>query len=207
MRIWGKNMNNKILIGSIIAIAVLIGVSFTSVVGYKSVTSDVKASPLFNIRCSRAIDEKSGDLSCEYVGKGEEIEIPIPMRDSRIVFLKKFIDRVSKMDDKELNMLKTSFINLIMPHQKDNINNTIDELFNDSLYTYDSIDFCCTFIFGTCPFSMNYPGICLAILVILFWPILLPLLPIVIISVPLIIIMTIFDPNWCEEWTQIVCDN
>ena len=42
-------MNNKILSGSIIAVTVLIGVSFTSVVGYRSVASDVKVSPLFNM--------------------------------------------------------------------------------------------------------------------------------------------------------------
>ncbi len=65
-------MNNKILIGSIIAVAILIGVSFTSVVGYNSIESDKKLSPLFNIRTSRAVDKDSKDLSCEYVGKGED---------------------------------------------------------------------------------------------------------------------------------------
>ena len=58
-------MNKKILIGSIIAVTILIGVSFTSVVGYRSVASDVKASPLFNIRTSRAIDEEEKGLRCE----------------------------------------------------------------------------------------------------------------------------------------------
>ena len=42
-------MNNKILIGSIASVVILILVSFTSVVGYNSVESDVKVSPLFNI--------------------------------------------------------------------------------------------------------------------------------------------------------------
>jgi len=50
-------MNKKILLGSILSVAILILVSFTSVLGYNSVDSDVKASPLFNIRSSRAIDE------------------------------------------------------------------------------------------------------------------------------------------------------
>ena len=71
-------MNKKILIGSILSVAILILVSFTSVVGYNSVDSDMKPSPLFNIRTSRAIDKESQDLSCEYVGKGEEINLLIP---------------------------------------------------------------------------------------------------------------------------------
>jgi len=73
-------MNKKILIGSIIAVTVLIGVSFTSVVGHRSVASDVKASPLFNIRSSRAIDEESEELSCAYVGKGNNINLLLPIR-------------------------------------------------------------------------------------------------------------------------------
>jgi len=43
-------MQKKILIGSIASVIILILVSFTSVVGYNSVESDVKDSPLFNIR-------------------------------------------------------------------------------------------------------------------------------------------------------------
>ena len=53
-------------------IIILIMVSFTSVVGYRSVESEVKASPLFHIRTSRAIDVETEDLTCDYVGKGEE---------------------------------------------------------------------------------------------------------------------------------------
>jgi len=98
--IWGKNMNKKILIGSIIAGATLIGVSFTSVVGYISVASGVKISPLFNIRSSRAIDEASEDLCCEYVGKGEEINIPLPKLDYRKELLHMFIEKIIRMDEK-----------------------------------------------------------------------------------------------------------
>jgi hypothetical protein len=100
-------MSKKILIGSIIAICILIGVSFTSVVGYNSVESDVKASPLFNIRTNRAIDEESGDLRCEYVGRGEEINLLIPNRDDNRELLQEIFNRISKMNDKELNMLKS----------------------------------------------------------------------------------------------------
>jgi len=58
--IWGKNMNKKILIGSIIAVAILVLVSFTGVVGYQTTKSSTiaRASPLFAVRSSRAIDEE-----------------------------------------------------------------------------------------------------------------------------------------------------
>jgi len=107
-------MNKKILIGSIIAIAVLIGVSFTSVVGYRSVASDVKASPLFNIRTSRAIDVESHDFSCEYVGKGIQTLITIPKRDSRTILIQKFIDDIRLMDETKFNKLADIIIKEII---------------------------------------------------------------------------------------------
>jgi len=110
MRIWGKNMNKQILIGSIIAVAILIGVSFSSVVGYRSVASDVKASPLFNIRSSRAIDEESGDLSCEYVGMEDNINLLIPIRDNKAELTRKILERIKTMDDKTFNKLISSLI-------------------------------------------------------------------------------------------------
>ena len=60
-------MNKKILIGSIIAVAILIGISFISVVGYNSVESNAKASPLFNIRTQRAIDGERKDERKRFV--------------------------------------------------------------------------------------------------------------------------------------------
>jgi hypothetical protein len=73
-------MNNKILIGSIIVVAILVLMSFTSVVGYNSVESDVKISPLFNIRSRRAVDKECKDFTCDYFGKGEEIKISLGKR-------------------------------------------------------------------------------------------------------------------------------
>jgi len=96
-------MNKKILLGSLIAVVVLIGVSFTSVVGFRSVVSDVKASPLFNIRNSGAIDEESEDIVCEYVGKGENINLLIPNQVGDIGLLRKFVEQISIMDDKTFN--------------------------------------------------------------------------------------------------------
>jgi hypothetical protein len=109
-------MNKKILIGSIIVVTVLIGVSFTSVVGYQSVESDVKASPLFTIRSNRAINEESSNLSREYVGKGSTLSFP--KQDDRLILTQRFIDRISEMDDETFER----FIASIIYHlQKDNI--------------------------------------------------------------------------------------
>ncbi|UCD13904.1 MAG: hypothetical protein JSW60_00355 [Thermoplasmatales archaeon] len=104
-------MNKKILIGSIIAVAILVGVSFTSVVGYSGVKSNVKASPLFTVRTKRAIDEESRDLTCEYVGKREEITIPITTRNNRIAFVLKVIERIRGMDDGTFNKFVDFLIN------------------------------------------------------------------------------------------------
>ena len=98
-------MNNKILVGSIVSVAILILVSFTSVVGYRSVDSDVKASPLFNIRSSRAIDEESGGLSCEYVGKGNGINLLIPDRDDEKDKIREFIEIIQETDDESISRI------------------------------------------------------------------------------------------------------
>ena len=116
-------MNNKIFIGSIIAITILIGVSFTSVVGYNCVASDVKASPLFNIRSSRAIDEEDSGLSCEYVGKGDSINLLIPDRDDKIELMQKGIELFQGMDDITFNKLINFITNR---NRQDNTFNDLD---------------------------------------------------------------------------------
>ena len=114
-------MNKKILIGSIIAVAILVLVSFTSVVGYNSVESDLKPSPLFNVRSSRAVEEEGMDFTTDYVGKGEELTIPLPDRNNIEVLIEKVIDRISKMDDKSFDR----FVKLIKAHI--NQNNRIND--------------------------------------------------------------------------------
>ncbi len=104
-------MDKKILIGSIIAVAILIGVSFTSVVGYQRIKTDVKISPLFNIRTSRAIDGESEELTCKYIDKGNTL--PFPKRDDRTIFTQKFIDIINKMD----NGIFDRFIDFLINHK------------------------------------------------------------------------------------------
>ena len=96
-------MDKKILLGSIIAVVILVLVSFTGVVGYQTTKSSTiaRASPLFTVRSSRAIDEESKDLVCDYVGKGEEFTILLPTRDKYSI--QKFMDFIGRMDDKTFN--------------------------------------------------------------------------------------------------------
>ena len=98
-------MNKKILIGSIIAVVILVLVSFTGVVGYQTTKSSTiaRASPLFTVRSSRAIDEESKDIACDYVGKGN-ILLSLK-RNDRGMLIQKIVNRISKMDDKTFNML------------------------------------------------------------------------------------------------------
>ena len=138
-------MNKKILIGSIIAVAILVLVSFTGVVGYQTTQSSTiaKASPLFTIRSSRAIDEESKDLSCDYVGKGEEIILSFPKRDEKKVLLQKFINRIRKMNDEELdNLIKfgtTHMHNFGIVNSEDiHINNN-----HSGLFTWDDNSLFC----------------------------------------------------------------
>ena len=110
-------MNKKILLGSSLgAVVILILVSFTGVVGYQTTKSSTiaKASPLFTVRSSRAIDVESEDIACDYVGKGEEIVLSIPKRDDRTESLQKFIDIIGKMDDKTFNIFVRLVINRII---------------------------------------------------------------------------------------------
>ncbi len=96
-------MNKKILIGSIIAVAILIGVSFTSVVGYRSVASDVKASPLFNIRSSKMITKEDNDLNCNYLGINKDNTILVPKRNTERLVYQNVMDKLRKMDDESFN--------------------------------------------------------------------------------------------------------
>jgi hypothetical protein len=95
-------MNKKILIGSIIAVAILVGVSLTSVVGYQSIDSNFKESPLFNVRSGRAIIKEINDVTCNYFGKGTGKNLDIPDLEIRTNSVGILLDLIKKMDDKTL---------------------------------------------------------------------------------------------------------
>ena len=118
-------MNKKILIGSIIAVVILVLVSFTGVVGYQTTKSSTiaRASPLFSVRSTRAIDRDSKDLTCDYVGKGEESILSIPKRDDITALFYKFVDMISEMDDETSEKLITFLINYAQKNKRLNDKN------------------------------------------------------------------------------------
>jgi len=177
---WGKNMNNKIFISSIIVVAVLIGVSFTSVVGYKSIDSDLKASPLFNIRSSRAIDEESEDLTSDYLKKGRDIKIHLPTRNNKVILLERFANIIKMMNDKSYDR----FVEIIIKHlrmiddfqenNKDDITIALNQLRdNPNRITPHIMEqaepkpptYQCTFTWPECPPTLENTGIIFC----LFW--------------------------------------
>lgn len=123
-------MKKKIIIGSIIGAVILILVSFTSVIGYTNVESNVKNSPLFNIRANRAIGKQNRFLTCKYVSKG--IKLLIPKRDDQAVITKKIIDSIQKMDDKTFETLITYLINIARKEKM--FNGIINEKIREALY-------------------------------------------------------------------------
>jgi len=104
-------MNKRIIIGSIIAVTILISISFTSVVGYNNIKSNSAInSPLFGIRTQMAIEKESKDFTFEYVGKGEKIRIIIPHRNDKNALIQKFINDIKYMDEETFNKFIKSII-------------------------------------------------------------------------------------------------
>ncbi|UCD13917.1 MAG: hypothetical protein JSW60_00430, partial [Thermoplasmatales archaeon] len=127
-------MNKKILIGSIIAVAILIGVSFTSVGGFQSVKPNVKASPLFTVRTNRAIDKESRDLTCDYIGKNKFTTIPFPTSNSRNALSQRIIDIISRMDDNRFDKFIDRAITILDEEKKLN-----DEQINAFIKTVNKL--------------------------------------------------------------------
>jgi len=182
-------MKKYTFIGSTIAVTILIGVSFTSVVGYISVASGVKISPLFNIRTSRAIDEESEDVSFEYVGKGEEITLSLPKRENDSEIILHFIEVICKMDDTTFNRVIGIVINrLPLEININKIVSMLEQLRNDPIKLKNS-DIFQKIELDKQPNTEEYTcrcgtlqhwtpgcfieGFLLLIFVLVFWPILL----------------------------------
>jgi len=60
-------MNKKILIGSILAVLMLIAISFATTVSSNTASNERKESPLFRIRTRLAIGERLKDLSTRFL--------------------------------------------------------------------------------------------------------------------------------------------
>ena len=121
-------MEKRILLGSIIAVVILVLVSFTGVVGYQTTKSSTiaRASPLFSVRSKRAIDRDSKDLTCDYVGKGQISRIFLPSPDSKIPLIREFIDKITRMDDKTFTRLLISIINRVNNNDRIRDENNIE---------------------------------------------------------------------------------
>jgi len=116
-------MKKKILLGSIIAVALLILVSFSSVVGYSSVKSDSKiASPLFGIMTNRATNKEKYVVTSEYICKGKAINILLPKRNSKAELIERFVNNIEMMDEKSLDRIADILFNLLDDENKVNIN-------------------------------------------------------------------------------------
>ena len=99
-------MNKKLLLGSILAVVLLVLVSFTGVVGFQSVKSDSAInSPLFNVRSKRAIDKESKNtLTTNYIGKQNKVVIPF-LIPTRATMIKTIIERIKEIDDSAFNQI------------------------------------------------------------------------------------------------------
>jgi hypothetical protein len=99
-----------VIIGtSILAVVMVSLTSLTNVVGFQSVKSTIDDSPLFKTRTQRAINEEGDCLISNYLGKGLN-QLSFPVKDNRTLLIKKIIDRIRTMDNKQFNR----FQNLIV---------------------------------------------------------------------------------------------
>ena len=126
-------MKKKILIGSIIAVVILVLVSFTSVVGYNSVKSDSKiASPLFGIRTNRAINKEQNAVTSHYIGKGKAINILLHKRNDKAEWVENFANLVKRMDEKSLDIVADIYINEL--ESNENIDHIDSNYIRDAIY-------------------------------------------------------------------------
>ena len=122
-------MKRKILIGSILVVTVLILVTFTTVVGYDSQTLEIKDSPLFNIRTSRATENDCNILSCEYIGKETSSFIGMPKRNYNATVIQMAIRLIRNMDESEFN----EFVSSLQNRNYLQLNNNNEGLMNNKI--------------------------------------------------------------------------
>jgi hypothetical protein len=126
-------MNKKIFIGSLIAVAILVFMSFTTVVDFQmNTTKSSNYSPLFHIRAKRAIDGKTEDLKLNYIGEGEKNKIPLPYLMKFTKQEHKILDTLSKMEDTEYYRFITMFIKYL--YDGDSISDENIKKLTTSLY-------------------------------------------------------------------------
>jgi len=69
-------MKKKLIIGSVLAVFLLLSISLASVVSSETNTVEIKDSPLYGIRTDRAIEDNAEEASASYVGENNEFIAP-----------------------------------------------------------------------------------------------------------------------------------
>ena len=102
----GKEIDKKIILGSIIAVVLITLTSITPVLGLQTnKTSSSVASPLFSIRTERAIRRESQNaLTSNYIGKESRVRIPLTFH-TRATISRNIIQRIKEIDDKTFDKL------------------------------------------------------------------------------------------------------
>ena len=123
-------MKKKILIGSIIAVAILVLVSFTGVVGYQTTKSSTiaNASPLFTVRSCRAIDINSNDVTSNYIGKGTDDSINIPTRDITQLKVQRLINLIRSLDDDKFDKFTVPLVSILEKQDFDDVDTIINQI-------------------------------------------------------------------------------
>jgi len=105
-------MKKKTIIISILAVFMLITISFTSVIGLQSTENEMKKdSPLFKLRTKKAIIlENKAMTTYDYVGKEKTKITNLATIDYKQREFEKIIDIISRMSDREFG----SFVSLVV---------------------------------------------------------------------------------------------
>ena len=100
-----KNIDKKILLGSILSAILIVMTTFTSVVGFHTTQStSLNNSPLFTIRTQRAINSIEDQIIVsDYFGKTKTTAIPFPQQNTTLLQFQQAVDGISRMDDQTFN--------------------------------------------------------------------------------------------------------
>lgn len=98
-------MKKRIILGSIVSVVILIGVSFTATVGVKTAAPDTTTSPLFEIRRQGTTDDARNEITSEYIGKQKGITLPLPTIDDTAEILKRVILVLKRIDERTYKKL------------------------------------------------------------------------------------------------------
>lgn len=103
---------------------ILVGVSFTSTIGVSHVTSDMKISPLFEIRRQRITDDETKAIEPDYIGMHNRLVIPLPPINDTSELLKRCILLLNRMDEKTFD----TFVDVFRSHLT---KNNMDEKYSE----------------------------------------------------------------------------